>query len=231
MLRHHRRASDPYLTSKGNQRFGWLLILEVAAIVIGVMIGFLVNEWREGRNNRAVAENALTSIAAEMRYNHDRMVENFYYYTYITSQIDSLMQAGEPVREMYGYQLEGWRGAMPPLLRSSAYQMMLSTGIFKDVPFSSANQLAYIYNLQSLIEKMDDASIANFSHDSDFTRLQSIRHIFGLYAELIPSVIGVYQLMGTEIMYEYGYTSTVDPGRLKDEMELQMQGFEMNFER
>lgn len=228
MLRHHRRASDLYHSSKGNHRLGWLLLLEVAAIVVGVMIGFLVNEWREGRNNRAVAEKALESVAAEMRYNHDRMVENFYYYTHITDQIDSLMQAGEPVREMYGYQLEGWRGAMPPMLRSSAYQMMLSTGIFKDVQFETADKLAFIYNLQSLIEKMDDASIANFSHDAGFTRLQTIRHIFGLYTELIPSVIGVYQLMGTDVMQEFGYTSTVDPGRLKEEMEVQMLGFEMS---
>lgn len=207
----------------------FIILLEVAAIIAGVLIGFWLNEWRENRDNRQTANIALESVAAEFRYNHQRMEENYNYYTFIISQIDSLHHAGESVREMYGYQLEGWRGAMPPMLRSSSYQMMLSTGIFKDIPFETANSLAYIYNLQSILEKMDDASVVNFSQDSGFTSLQNIRHMFNLYAEIIPSVIGAYQHVGLEIMEPYGYNVTLPDGNLKTESNRQMAGFEMDF--
>lgn len=206
-----------------------IIFLEVTAIIAGVLIGFWLNEWRENRDNRQTANIALESVAAEFRYNHQRMEENYNYYTFIINQIDSLHRAGEPVREMYGYHLDGWRGAMPPMLRSSSYQMILSTGIFKDIPFKEANTLAFIYNLQSILEKMDDASIVNFSHDSGFTSLQNIRHMFNLYAEIIPSVIGVYQHLGLEIMEPYGYNTTLPEGPLKSESDRQMAGFELDF--
>lgn len=205
---------------------GALIILEVFAIVTGVLIGFMVNEWREGRINRQIADKALESVAAEMRYNHQRMVESYEYYTFITDQVDSLRNIGDPVAQMYGYQLSGWRGAMPPMLRSSSYQMMLTTGIFKDVPFETANRLAFIYNLQSLLERLDDSMIAGFTRDSGFTSLQNIYHLFGLYNELIPSVIGTFQLLGTPLLMDYGYDLTIDNERLKSEMENQMGDFD-----
>ncbi|MCC5914852.1 MAG: hypothetical protein JJU46_10790 [Balneolaceae bacterium] len=205
-----------------------LIVLEVFAIVIGVLIGFMVNEWREDRSNRLIADKALESVAAEFRYNHQRMVETYQYYTLINDQITALNESGESVVSMYGYQLEGWRGAMPPMLRSSSYQMILSTGILKDIPFEAANQLAFIYNLQSLLERFDDSIIASFTQDSGFTSLQNIYHLFGLYTELIPSVIGSYQLIGTPLLHDYGYTLSVEDERLKQEMDQQMTYFDMD---
>lgn len=204
-----------------------LIVLELFAIIGGVMLGFAMNDWRENRNNQKVAEIALESIAAEFRYNHQRMHETYDYFRFIVEKIDSLHHAGESVREMYGYEIEGWRGAMPPMLRSSAYQMVLSTGIFKDIEFKTANTLAYIYNLQSILEKLDDASVVNFSQDSGFTSLPNIRHTFNLYTEIIPSVIGVYQLIGVPVLNEYGYDMSLQEGKLKQASVEQMQGFDM----
>ncbi len=56
---------------------GVLIFLEISAIVVGVMLGFTVNEWRENRNNRKIAENVLQTIAAEMSYNHNQIVNSF----------------------------------------------------------------------------------------------------------------------------------------------------------
>ena len=205
-----------------------LIIIEIFAIIIGVMLGFLVNEWRENRNNQKIVENALGSIAAEFQYNHQRMVETFEYYHGFVLAIDSLNQAGEPVREMYGYEVDNWRGAMPPMLRSSSYQMTLTTGIFKDMDFETANTLAFIYNLQSILEKLDDSSINRFSTDSGFTALPTIRHLFGLYVEIIPSVIGTYQKYGIPLLEEYGYKLELDEGPLKTEAERQIEYLDLS---
>lgn len=225
MLKYKRRSR---LRNRDNLSTGALILLEIVAIAIAIVLGFIVNEWRESRNNQKVTEKALASIASEFIYNHNRMIESYEYYSNIVSQIDSLYQAGETVTEMYGYELKNWSGAMPPMLRSSSYQMTLTTGIFKDIPYEKANSLAFIYNLQSLVEKLDDASIINFSQDSGFAALRNVRHLFNLYIELIPSVLGVYQEVGLPILREYGYDTEVSDGVLKNEMLRQMQYFDLN---
>lgn len=199
-----------------------LIALEIFAIVIGVMLGFIVNEWRENRANQKIADHAMQSIAAEFRFNHQQMEEKYDYYSHIINQIDSLRVAGDPVREMYGYQLNGFQGAVPPMLRSSAYNMVMTTGIIKDIPFEIANKLAFIYTVQDLIEKIDAANLANFTQDPGFTALQNLRHMFILYTDLIPSVIGAYQLIGIPILEDYGYDLILPDGDLKSTSEKQM---------
>jgi len=103
--------------------------------------------------------------------------------------------------------------------------MALMTGIIKDIPFETANKLSNIYTIQSMLEKLDDAMIVNFSQDPGFTALNTIRHMFNLYVEIMPSVIGLYQLYGIEVLEDYGYTMRVEPGILLDEMNHQMQGY------
>ncbi len=223
MLRFKKRTK---VLSERNIPLSVLIFLEISAIVIGVLLGFTVNEWRENRNNRKIADNVLETIAAEMSYNHNQIVNSFDYYYAILEKIDSVAAIDrERARSMYGYEIEGWRGAMPPMLRSSAYQMALMTGIIKDIPFESANKLSNVYTIQSILEKLDDAMIVNFSQDPGFTNLQTIRHMFNLYVELMPSVIGLYQLYGLSVLEDYGYTMRVEPGVLLDEMNYQMQGY------
>ncbi len=225
MLKYKRRSR-----MFGNRGFpaAALIVLEVFAIVTGVLIGFMVNEWRENRNNQKIANHALQSIAAEFRFNHQQMEEAYYYYSNIIQQIDSLRIAGEPVGDMYGYQLDGFRGATPPMLRSSAYNMVMVTGIIKDIPFETANRLAYIYTVQSLIEKLDDANMINFTQDSGFTALRNLRHMFILYTDLIPSVIGTYQLLGLPVLEEYGYGMFLSEGDLKTISEEQINFLDLD---
>jgi hypothetical protein len=208
-----------------NQRIstGALITLEIFAIVTGVMLGFLANEWRENRTNQKTAENALYSIASEFRFNHMQMEESFSYYSAIIQQIDSLRVAGQPVSEMYGYELEGFRGATPPMLRSSAYNMILMTGIIKDIPFETANRLAFIYNVQSMLERLDDAALFNFTQDPGFTELRKLRHMFILYTDIIPSVIGSYQKFGLPVLEPYGYNLHLPEGELKRISEMQIE--------
>lgn len=194
-----------------------LIILEIFAIVIGVIIGFAVNEWRENRNNQKIAENALINIATEMAHNHRQVESNYYYYTHIVEQIDSLYQImPEKVMNMHGYELEGWSGAQPPMLRSSAYQMVLMTGIIKDFPYDTANELANIYNVQSVVERLDDSMVGMFASDPNFASLPTIRHMFGVYSEILPSVMIGYQLSGRIVLKEFGYDLALTDGNLKD---------------
>ncbi len=198
-----------------------LIILEVCAIVAGVLIGFMVNEWRENRNNQRMAAGVLENIAAEMAFNHQQMESTFSYYHSILAKIDSLTtEDPEMVRNMYGHQVDGWHGAQPPMLRSSAYQMALTTGIIKDFPIETATKLANIYNTQSVIERLDDSMIMRFTTDHGFAALPTIRHLFGIYWEVIPSVMLGYQKEGLELLRDYGYDLELRDGFLKERVDL-----------
>ncbi|MDZ7755858.1 hypothetical protein [Rhodohalobacter sp.] len=209
MLKYKRRSRHRHIST------GLLITLEIFAIVTGVMLGFLANEWRENRANKKIVENALYTIASEMAYNHNQITSNFGYFSYIVDQIDSLSSSNpDRIEEMYGYQLAGWQGAQPPMLRSSAYEMTIMTGIIKDFPLETANKLAQIYNTQSVIERMDDNVISIFISDPRFANIERIRHIFGIYTEVLPSVMVGYQSNGKEVLADYGYELTLEEGRL-----------------
>jgi hypothetical protein len=218
MLKYKRRSR-----MFGNREFpaAALIVLEVCAIVAGVLIGFMVNEWRENRNNQKIAEIALTNIASEMAYNHNQIVATYAYYKRVFDQINSL-KADNPdaIMEMFGYELEGWQGAQPPMLRSSSYQMALMTGIIKDFPYEISNALAQIYNVQSVVEKLDDSMIVLFTTDPGFTKLATIGHLFGVYTEVLPSVMLGYQQGGLALLRDYGYDLELDEGTLKETVDV-----------
>jgi hypothetical protein len=209
-----------------------LALLEILAIVAAVVLGFMVNDWRESRARARTAESALTSLAQEMAHNHQRIEQTFAYYSWIHRQVLEVLdeQTALPVAErprVYGYQLEGWRGAMPPMLRSSTWQMMVSTGTISDLPFEQADALAQVYNFQAVLERMDEALIDKFVHDPGFADIRTIGHVFGVYAELFPAVIGLYQAQGRPILAAFGYDIEIDDPSLREEARKQVAGIDL----
>ena len=58
--------------------------------------------------------------------------------------------------------------------------------------------------------------------------LPTIRHIFGLYVEIIPSVIGTYQKFGIPLLDEYGYSLELEDGLLKESSMSQVETLELS---
>lgn len=195
-----------------------LIVIEVCAIVFAVMLGFYINQWREHQNQQKVVIQAKHSLAAELNYNHARMVIMFQYYDEIMDAIQDTIDSNPDLNmdNTFGYELMGFRGAMPPMLRSSSYQMLLSSGILQHFDFETADQLALIYQVQSMVERLDDASIRSFADDNALTRLSNIRHKFGIYNELIPAVLGFYEYLGVEILGEYGFNYSIENEKLQE---------------
>jgi|GEM_PF-1591544 len=46
-----------------------ILVVEMAAIMVSVVLGFMLNEWREGRAQQASVERAMVIMAAELETN------------------------------------------------------------------------------------------------------------------------------------------------------------------
>lgn len=195
-----------------------VILLEISIILVGVMLAFLVNEWRGNRAVDASAEKALAGLAREMRHNHEQAVRTYAYHQAILQEIDSLKEGAnesDPAGRIYGYELADWKGMGLPMLRSSTYEMMVSTGVIKDVAFETADALALVYNLQSVLKQLDSASLSRMAADPDIIELSSVKHTFTLYSELLPSLLGVYQLLGKPILEEHGYNLEIEDQALE----------------
>lgn len=199
-----------------------LVVLEFFAITVAIALGFWVNEWREARARSRTAESALRSIARELDYNQRQLEATWTYYRAIVGEIEAL-PAVEPddasTGTVYGYQLPGWRGALPPMLRSSSFETMASTGALGNLPFDRADQLARVYNFQSVLERLDTAMLAKVANDPGFTRTTSIRHSFGLYVEMIPSLLAIYEAWAEPILAEHGFTPAIADPELRSRVE------------
>lgn len=200
-----------------------LVLIEIFAITVGVLLGFWLNEWRENRQNEVFLDNAYHSLASEMQYNHNRIVLLYDYYELIVNNIREMAENDPDFNPVttYGMSVPDFRGAMPPMLRSSTYQMLISSGLLKDMPFEHAERLSLVYNFQGVIEKMDDAMIQAFSGDSGFTRISNIHHKFGLFLELMPITLAMYQNYGLPILEDYGYQFMVVNENLIEQIRFQ----------
>jgi hypothetical protein len=200
-----------------------LVLLEFCAIVLAVLLGFMANDWREGRQKAAVADQALKSLAREMSYNHRQMVTQYAYYRNYVEEFQQIAESGEveDMSSLLAYELDTWNGAMPPMLRSSSYQMMLNTGVIADLPFEIADSLSVIYTMQSAIDRVEDAYITTATAMPQSFNADYAAHVFALFYEIMPSVIGSYQLAGRPILAAHGYDMDIEEERLADQVERQ----------
>lgn len=200
-----------------------LLLLEFGAIVAAVVLGFMVNEWREGRARARKVETALASLAREMAHNHHSLENVYAYHTAILAGIEKIPK--EERSTTSGYQLPGWRGARLPGLRSSTFATLVNTGSIADLPFAQADELSLVYNLQKVVEKLDEVNLARFANEPSFTNCQSLYHVFCLYTELAPSLLALYQEHGRRVLAAHGYDLGVEHEALRRVVEEHRQDY------
>ncbi|HHP7242413.1 MAG TPA: hypothetical protein ACFCUD_12105 [Cyclobacteriaceae bacterium] len=154
-----------------------------------------------------------------MKYNHNHLEEAYHYYKDIILQIDSVRENTDlHLDQVYGYDLNRWRGMVLPLLRSSAYSTFLSSGVSDYADYQLTKSLADIYNGQSIIERLDNNSLSITINDREFTRLDKVRHYSSLYYETIPDLLGFYRMEGEKWLKDYGYNSYIQDHVLSEKV-------------
>lgn len=190
--------------------------IQAVLIFASIFVAFWLTDVRERQNSDRVVKLALENIASELTYNHNRIESSFGYYLKIIAQLDSLEKYHpEKLKTMYGHQLKGWRGVQLPMLQSSAYQTILNSGIIKDMPFEIVKSLSYIYHVQSVIERLDNAFIEDAVSDRGISSLNKVKHLFNLFTDILPDVMAGYQQQGKKYLEQYGYKNDLAEGTLK----------------
>jgi hypothetical protein len=191
-------------------------LIQGVFVFASVFLAFWLTEVRENIKTEEEVEIALKSIALELSYNHDRIVHTFNYYYKISQQIDSIANHNpDNFQEIYGYQLKGWQGTQLPMLRSTAYGTITNSGLVSKLSFESQKSLADIYSVQKLIEDADNSIIELTINDLELPRLRKVRHLAGLYFDILPDVMGFYQKFGYPLLKDKGYSQQIDHGILK----------------
>jgi len=191
-------------------------LIQGVVVFSSVFFAFWLTEVRENTKQNEEIKIALKTIAIEMSYNHDRIVDVFYYHYNMLQQIDSINRNNpNNLLTLYGYQLKNWVGIQSPMLRSTAYQTIINSGIISKLNFETQKDLADIYTIQKIIEDIDHSLTSAAVSDMSLARLDKVQHLSMLYTDILPDVIGFYQMLGKPIFNEIGYSKIIEEGILK----------------
>ena len=165
-------------------------LIEVVSIVVAVIMGFVVNEWRENRGNQRKARTAFERITQEAEENHAQLQDRQDYYRRMIAVIDSLAKTS---RQIHSYaEIPGWSGINPPMLSASSYKTAASIGVFSYMDFQTADQISKLYMIQEDLSNLRTTTIQALV-TGELYREGSIRMMFVVYSELIEGWFGAYR--------------------------------------
>jgi hypothetical protein len=116
-------------------------LLEAGFLVLGVVLAFAVNEWREAREDRDRAEAALVSVVEELRSNRDAVAEARQYHVGLLTRLRALRGEGkEPTIRDFP---NGFIAPATPF--RTAWESAADTGALADLPYDTVLRLSRLY--------------------------------------------------------------------------------------
>jgi hypothetical protein len=124
------------------------ILIEAASVVAAVLLAFAVDEWRDARANRELAERARRSIVAELRANHDEFLGTF---AANAKQLDSLQHTldrlvADPKARHTSVELSFFVAQ----LSDAAWDTTRTTQALQFLPFEWVLEIARVYEVQAL---------------------------------------------------------------------------------
>lgn len=135
----------------------WLgrAVVEAALIVFAVVLGFVVNEWREDVADRRAADAAMARVIAEIETNIAQLEAVVGYHEAVVGRIDEYLAEIEAAPEPVGGVLFDEfprilpRGVNAPGLSSFAWEHARQHGRLDVLPYAQVAETARIYDMQA----------------------------------------------------------------------------------
>ncbi|HYJ80185.1 MAG TPA: hypothetical protein VEW03_11310 [Longimicrobiaceae bacterium] len=128
------------------------ILLEAGFVVLGVVLAFAANEWRQAAANRRDARVAQTSVRSELRANRGAVQESLQYHVGLTDTLFTLLRASGP---------DGSQRPPPPDMRvfsngfvhpaqllSTAWDAAGATDAVRHMAYDDVLALAHVYEEQ-----------------------------------------------------------------------------------
>jgi hypothetical protein len=143
---------------RGRSLLGWLT--ELALVSAGVFLALLADQWRESREHRQLAADALRNFAEEMRVNRKAVADVRAYHERLAHDIDAFL-AGDGPKTMQGFQTTTqFRGVQPVVFEHTAWDLALATQALSYLPQDLAYAISRVYTQQQTFQNDDTSALA-----------------------------------------------------------------------
>ncbi len=125
---------------------------EFVVIVVGVLVALAVDRWMEGLDNRALVDETLRALAAEIGFNSEQLQRRFDYHSRIHPDLRELqraVEAGDQVSASVSETLPS--GLFLDPLRSTAWEMAAVTEAVRYFDLPLLSFLSITYGLQETL--------------------------------------------------------------------------------
>lgn len=140
-----------------DEHFSWkILAVESVVIMLSVVLGFMLNGWRESRSEQERVQRGLQSIAVEVERNQREIAPLNPQYQAVRDSLQRL--ASEVGREtrIEPEEIPGFKGWRIPFLRSSSFETASSTGVLAAMEYDLADVLNATYRQQRFYNDIVD---------------------------------------------------------------------------
>ena len=142
------------------------LVAQLFFIAGGVYLGNRAEAWKEARDHRQAARDAIENFRTELTENRDRLRRAAAVHRRYADSVAVVQRRGgpEPASVQEVLRLLGWQGLVPTSFGHTAWELAIATQSLAHVPRPLAFRLAHVYDAQrDLAELQADAGRALFS--------------------------------------------------------------------
>lgn len=126
-------------------------VFDSLLLVFGVVLGFLVNDWAQGRAQRARTTQALTAIRREIVVNRAAIEEARVHHAGVRDTLAAYAVRHAPVPD----RVTGGGMFSPARPVTAAWESARATGVLGDLPYDLVLTLSDVYASQQLYETLN----------------------------------------------------------------------------
>ncbi len=135
------------------------ILTQILPVMLGVYLGFAVNNWGEARQQKAKEENYKLMLINEVEQNLKSIQKAQTYHKQLTEDFNRIYKS-EDVQKAFGeYNM---RGLQPGFVTDSGYNTGLQTGIIQGFDLKLVQKINNVYNLQEDYDSYNESMLDAF---------------------------------------------------------------------
>ncbi len=165
----------------------WLnkTLFETGLIVFAVVLGFVVNEWRQELREAQKIQTALARIKAELSHNREMLIKEHDYHKELSAKLANLTSTPPSSPIIQTFMEAAPRGLGSLVIRDDAWLTALSRGTLDTLDFETVEKIGMAYRIGKLGVQSSFMNLAqalfgrdSFIADSDGAALSHISMSF-----------------------------------------------------
>jgi len=160
-------------------------------IVLSVLLGLALNEWRQERSNRELADTALANCLREIEQNRGQLSSKLPIHREVFGRLREIVMREDEMPGLPAVMAEVMpeEGLQLPVLRDVAWQTAQSTGALRHMDFDEVTGLSELYlgqthGLMATVDRFGDRLFSHRSFD-DEGREETLQLFMFLFQELV----------------------------------------------